>query len=85
VKATLDDKNFVTKVETQGPANLTTETEYSDYADRGDIPTDVQFPGRIVRKRDGKTVVDLTVKKADGNNPYVVIPVPDSILSAPGK
>lgn len=85
VKATLDDKNFVTKVETQGPGNLTTETEYSDYADRGDIPTDVQFPGHIIRKNGGKTVVDLTVKKADGNNPYVVIPVPDSILNASAK
>jgi len=85
VKATLDDKNFVTKVETQGPGNLTTETEYSDYADRGDIPTDVQFPGHITRKNGGKTVVDLTVKKADGNNPYVVIPVPDSILNASAK
>jgi hypothetical protein len=85
VKATLDQKNFVTKVETQGPANLTTETEYSDYADRGDIPTDVQFPGHIVRKKDGKTIVDLTVKKADGNNPYVVIPVPDNVLSASAK
>jgi hypothetical protein len=82
VKATLDDKNFVSKVETQGPGNLSTETEYSDYADRGDIPTDVQFPGHIVRKQGGKTVVDLTVKKADGNNPYVVIPIPDSVVNA---
>ena len=82
VKATLDAKNFVTKVETQGPGNLTTETEYSDYADRGEIATDVQFPGHIVRKRDGKTVVDLTVKIADCNNPYVVIPVPDNVMQA---
>jgi hypothetical protein len=82
VKATLDAKNFVTKVETQGPGNLTTETEYSDYADRGDIATDVQFPGHIVRKRAGKTVVDLQVKNADGNNPYVVIPAPDIVMKA---
>jgi len=85
VKATLDDKNFIAKVETQGPGNLSTETEYSDYADRGDIPTDVQFPGHIVRKQGGKTVVDLTVKKADGNNPYVVIPIPDNVQNASGK
>jgi hypothetical protein len=79
VKATLDAKNFVTKVETQGPGNLTTEAEYSDYADRGEIATDVQFPGHIVRKRGGKTVTDLTVKKADCNNPYVVFPVPNDV------
>jgi hypothetical protein len=85
VKATIDDKNFITKVETQGPGNLSTETEYSDYADRGEIPTDVQFPGHIVRKQGGKTVVDLTVKKADGNNPYVIIPVPDNVMNASAK
>jgi len=82
VKATLDAKNLVTKVETQGPANLTTETDYSDYADRGEIATDVQFPGHIVRKQGGKTVVDLTVKMADCNNPYVVFPVPDNVQAA---
>jgi hypothetical protein len=82
VKATLDAKNFVTKVETQGSGNLTTATEYSDYADRGEIATDVQFPGHIVRKRDGKTVLDLTVKMADCNNPYVVMPVPDNVMQA---
>lgn len=82
VKATLDAKNLVTKVETQGPANLTTETEYSDYADRGEIATDVQFPGHIVRKQGGKTVVDLTVKMADCNNPYVIFPVPDNISAS---
>jgi hypothetical protein len=82
VKATLDAKSFVTKVETQGPGNLTMEAEYSDYADRGEIPTNVQFPGHIIRKRDGKTVVDLTVKTADCNNPYIVIPVPDNVAAA---
>jgi hypothetical protein len=79
VKATLDGKNFVTKVETQGPGNLTTETDYSEYADRGEIETNVMFPGHIVRKQGGKTVVDLTVKMADCNNPYVIFPVPDSV------
>jgi hypothetical protein len=83
VKATLDAKNLVTKVETEGTGNLTTESEYSDYADRGEIATDVQFPGHIVRKQGGKTVVDLTVKMADCNNPYVIFPVPDNVLASP--
>lgn len=83
VKATLDDKNLVTKVETHAAQpDLITETDYSDYADRGEIPTDVQFPGHIVRKRDGKTVLDVQVKMADANNPYLIFPVPDSVMKS---
>ena len=45
VKATLDAQNEVAKVETRtdNPAltDLVTETEYSDYADHGEIATDV--------------------------------------------
>lgn len=86
VKATLDAKYFVTKVETRadkpGLDNLVTETEYSDYADRAEILTDVQFPGHIVRKRGGKTVVDLQVKMVDANNPYVVFPIPNNVINA---
>lgn len=81
-KVTLDAKNLVTKVETQGAAELTTETDFSDYGDHGEIPTNVVFPGHIVRKRDGKVVADLQVKMADTNNPYIVIPVPDSVMKA---
>jgi len=48
VKATLDDQNEVAKVETRAdnPAlgDLLTETEYSDYADHGEILTDVKSP-----------------------------------------
>jgi len=81
VKATLDDKNFITKVETQSDnPNLTMEAEYSDYKDRGEIATDVKFPGHIVEKRGGKTMVDLQVKMADCNDPYLVFPVPDNVM-----
>jgi hypothetical protein len=80
VKATLDDKNFVTKVETQSSdPKLVMEAEYSDYADRGEIPTDVMFPGHIVVKRGGKALLDMQVKKADCNDPYLVFPVPDNV------
>ena len=81
-KATLDAKNLVAKVETQGPANLTTETDFLDYADRGEIPTNVLFPGHIVRKRDGKIVADLQIKMVDTNNPYIVIPIPDNVKAS---
>lgn len=82
-KVTLDAKNLVVKVETQGPTDLTGETDFSDYADRSEIPTNVIFPGHIVRKRDGKVVADLQMMKVDTNNPYIVIPVPDSVMNAP--
>jgi hypothetical protein len=82
VKATLDAKNLVTTVVTQGPGKLSTETKYSDYAERSEIPTNVVFPGHIVSNSDGKVVLDLQMKMVDTNNPYIVIPVPDNVLKA---
>lgn len=86
VKATLDAKSYITKVETQSdnPA-LATETTYSDYKDHGDIPTDVKSPGRIVQKQNGHTVLDIQMKMVDANNPYLVFPVPPSVKSASDK
>jgi hypothetical protein len=81
VKATLDSSGLVTKVETQADTpDLVTETDYSDYADRGEIPTDVKFPGHIIRRQQGNTVLDVRVKMADANNPYLIFPVPDNVL-----
>lgn len=86
VKATLDAKNFVTKVETQtdNPAlgNLVRETEYSDYADHGEILTDIKSPGHIVMKQGGNTVLDIQIKMWDANNPYLVFPVPQDVKKA---
>jgi hypothetical protein len=83
VKATLDAKNLITKVETQSSdPKLVMEADYSDYADHGEIATDVQFPGHIVLKQDGKTMLDLQVKMADCNNPYLVFPVPSNVSSS---
>lgn len=83
VKATLDAQNEVAKVETktENPAltGLVTETEYSDYADHGEIATDVKSPGHIVRKQGGHPVLDLHVKMLDANNPYLVFPVPENV------
>jgi hypothetical protein len=86
VKATLDAKNFVSKVETQtdSPAlrNMITETEYSDYADHGEILTDVQSPGHIVQKQGGHPALDIQLKMVDSNNPYLIFPVPDAVKKA---
>lgn len=86
VKATLDSQNEIAKVETRtdnpAHAGLMTETEYSDYADHGEIATDVKSPGHIVRKQNGHPVLDLRVKMLDANNPYLVFPVPENVKKA---
>ena len=86
VRATLDAQNEIAKVETRtdNPAltDLITETEYSDYADHGEILTDVKSPGHIVRKQNGHPVLDIRVKILDANNPYLVFPVPENVKKA---
>jgi len=73
----------VTKVETRPDnpalANLATETEYSDYADRGEILTDIKSPGHIVRRQGGRPILDIRVKMWEANNPYLVFPVPANV------
>jgi hypothetical protein len=86
VKATLDSNSLVTRVVTQTDnpalANLRTETEYSNYADRGEVLTDIRSPGRIVRKQDGRPILDIEVKSWETNNPYLVFPVPPNVKTA---
>jgi len=83
---TLNARLMLTKVETKSDdaskANLNTETVYSEYADMGDIKSDVKFPTHIVRKVGGKVVLDLHVTKDDPNNPYMVFPTPGSVMQA---
>jgi hypothetical protein len=86
VKATLDSNNLVTRVETRADnpalANLATQTEYSSYADRAEVLTDIKTPGRIVRKQGGRTILDIEVKTWESNNPYLVFPVPANVKTA---
>jgi hypothetical protein len=86
VKATLDVNNFVTRVETRAEnpalANLATQTEYSNYADRAEVLTDIKSPGRIVRRQGGRTLLDVEVKTWETNNPYLVFPVPANVKAA---
>ena len=81
VKATLNAKNQLTRVETPQ-----TDISYSDYKDLGEITSDVLFPTHIVKKQRGVIVLDLTITKVDANNPYVVFPVPEVVEKAsPGR
>jgi glyoxylase-like metal-dependent hydrolase (beta-lactamase superfamily II) len=87
MKATLNSKNQVERVETRADnpvlGDTVTETTYSDYKDLGEITSDVLFPSHIVQKQGGFPVLDLTITKTDPNNPYVIFPVPESVEKAP--
>jgi len=86
VTATLDAKNFITRVVTKpdnaSATDLVYEAEYSDYADHGEILTDVKSPGHIVEKLAGKPLLDVTTTKVDADNPYLVFPVPPNVKAA---
>jgi hypothetical protein len=86
VTATLDANNFITKVVTKpdnaAATDLVYEVEYSDYADHGEIATDIQSPGRIVQRVAGKPLLDVKIKTVDANNPYLVFPVPPNVKAA---
>lgn len=82
LKATLDSKNFITKVVAQTGGAMDVEADYSDYADHGEILTDIKSPGHIVQKKGGSTVLDIQVKSWDANNPYLVFPVPQNVKMA---
>jgi hypothetical protein len=78
--------NLVDRVEMR-VASLVTETTYSNYDDwnEADYKSDVQFPGRIVQRRNGVATLDLTVTKTNTYNPYVVMPVPENVRKAMGQ
>ena len=86
VRATLDSSNLVTRVETRSDnpalANLATRTEYSSYADRAEVLTDIKTPGRIIRTQGGRTILDIEVKTWETNNLYLVFPVPPNVRMA---
>jgi len=83
LRATLDQNNLITRVETRGDNTaLATVTEYSSYADRAEVLTDIKTPGRIVRKQGTRTVLDLEIKMWETNNPYLVFPVPANVKAA---
>jgi hypothetical protein len=86
VRATLDSNYLVTKVETKPDnsalAGLAFETEYSGYADHGEVQTDIKSPGHVVQKQAGRPLLDLQIKTWEGNNPYLVFPVPGNVKTA---
>ena len=82
-KATLNAENQAERVETT-LGNVVTEFTYEKYDDYNppDDKVSGYFPGHIVEKRNGLTILDLTVKQTDVGNLYVVMPVPQSVRTS---
>src|SRR6187549_232088 len=81
--ATLDAKYMTEKVVvTQGPA--TTEFTYSDYKDWNSALNKIEvfYAGRLIEKKNGAVVRDLTTAQTETGNVYVVAPVPPSVQKA---
>ena len=60
------------------------ETTYADYGDwnEADLKSMILLPRHIVQKQGGVTLLDLTITKTDTYNPYVIMPLPESMKSA---
>ncbi|HZM93395.1 MAG TPA: hypothetical protein VFB92_08245 [Vicinamibacterales bacterium] len=81
--ATLDAKYMTEKVVvTNGSA--TTEFTYSDYKDWNNPLNKIEvfYAGKMVERRNGAIVRDLTTKETETGNVYVVAPVPASVQAA---
>jgi hypothetical protein len=81
--ATLDAKYMTEKVVvTQG--GTTTEFTYSDYKDWNNPLNKIEvfYAGRLIEKKNGTVVRDLTTAQTETGNVYVVAPVPPSVQKA---
>ena len=83
VKLTLNSANQPATSEVSYGGRLI-RTTYSEYGDLNwdDYQADVMLPRRIVTTIDGQTVLDLTVENTNTYNPYVLMPVPNSVVAA---
>jgi len=81
--ATLDAKYMTEKVVvTQG--TTTTEFTYSDYKDWNNPLNKIEvfYAGKMIEKKNGAVVRDLTTAETETGNVYVVAPVPPSVQKA---
>ena len=81
--ATLDAKYMAERVVvTQG--STTTEFTYSDYQDWNNPLNKIEvfYAGKMVERRNGAVVRDLTTDVTETGNVYVVAPVPASVQAA---
>jgi len=78
--ATLDSKNMPERVEVKDGTTVT-EFTYGNYQDWNNPlnKIDAFYAGKIVEKKNGVTVRDLTTVETETGNLYVIMPVPASV------
>ena len=81
--ATLDAKYMAERVVVK-PASATTEFTYSDYQDWNNPLNRIEvfYAGKMVERRNGAVVRDLTTTLTETGNVYVVAPMPASVQAA---
>ena len=81
--ATLDAKYMTEKVVVTQGAD-TTEFTYSNYQDWNNPlhKIEVFYAGRLIERKNGAVVRDLTTRETETGNVYVVAPVPPSVQKA---
>jgi len=81
--ATLDAK-FMTERVVVKQGTTTTEFTYSNYEDWNNPLNKIEvfYAGKLVERRNGTVVRDLTTEQTETGNVYVVAPVPASVQSA---
>ena len=69
---------YIARVETTG--GVVTDTMYAEYGDWNwdDYKSDIMLPRRMTRKH-GDTALELMTVNTNTYNPYVVMPVPDTV------
>jgi hypothetical protein len=82
--ATIDPTSYTTDRVVVKQGSTTTEFTYSDYQDWNNPlnKIGVLYAGKIVERRSGAVVRDLTTNVTETGNVYVVAPVPASVQSA---
>ncbi len=83
VKVTLDRDHRPARVEVRyrDKVYVTTYSNYGDLNEK-DYQADIFLPARVVQTVDGQTVLDLTIEKSNTYNPYVIMPVPETVGKA---
>jgi hypothetical protein len=81
--ATLD-ANYMTEKVVVTHGATTTEFTYSDYKDWNSALNKIEvfYAGRLIEKKNGAVVRDLTTRETETGNVYVVAPVPPSVQKA---
>jgi hypothetical protein len=76
-------RNCAERVEVR-QGDVVTEFIYSNYADynAAEEQLDAFYAGRIIERRGGAMVLDITVTRTNTPNQYIVVPVPPAVRSA---